>query len=303
LADKGGQHLLDGELAIVARIKGPIPPVLPAAKEKDLDAGLAALLVGGDHVGIDEAGDVDVLVALHQRERADAVADHRRRLEIAGIGGGLHLAGEALQHGVALAGEKGARLFGQGGIAVAVDLPDAGRAAPLDLIEQARAGAVGEDAVAARAQQERLLQRDQRAVDRAGRGERAEIAAGPGLRAAVLGDLREVVAGGQMDERKGFVVAQQDVEAGHQPLDHVAFEQQRLRLGGGDDDLQHRGLGHHAPQPVRQPGRVGVGLHAVLQAARLADIERLALLVEHAVDAGTGRHRPERGTDHRNPGQ
>ena len=55
----------------------------------------------------------------------------------------------------------------------------------------------------------------------------------PGLvaRAAVLGQLREFVVGGQMDERKRLVVAQQHVVARHQALDQVAFEQQRLGLG------------------------------------------------------------------------
>ena len=50
-------------------------------------------------------------------------------------------------------------------------------------------------------------------------------------RAAKLGELREFVVGGQVDERKRLVVAQQHVVARHQPLDQVAFEQQRLGLG------------------------------------------------------------------------
>ena len=44
-------------------------------------------------------------------------------------------------------------------------------------------------------------------------------------------ELRELVIGGQMDERERLVVAQQHVVARHQPLDQVAFEQQRLGLG------------------------------------------------------------------------
>ena len=55
--------------------------------------------------------------------------------------------------------------------------PDARRAASLDLVQQARAGPVGKDAVAARAQQKRLLQGHQGAVDRPRRGKRAEIVA------------------------------------------------------------------------------------------------------------------------------
>jgi len=36
---------------------------------------------------------MDVLMALHQRQGADAVADQRRRLEIEGFGGVFHLTG------------------------------------------------------------------------------------------------------------------------------------------------------------------------------------------------------------------
>ena len=67
----------------------------------------------GDHVGVDDAGDVDVLMALHQRQGADAVADQRRRLEIERSGCDLHLAGEALLHVAAAAGQKGVRLLDQ----------------------------------------------------------------------------------------------------------------------------------------------------------------------------------------------
>ncbi len=82
------------------------------------------------------------------------------------------------------------------------------------------------------------LQRDQGAVDRAGRGEGAEIIAGLVARAAMLGQLREIVVAGEVDVGERLVVAQQHVVARHQALDQVAFEQQRLDLGVGDDDLE-----------------------------------------------------------------
>ncbi len=272
---------------------------MAAAEKEHLDAGLPARLVAGDHIGIDDPGHMDVLVALHQRQRADAVADQRGGLEIERLGRFLHLHREALLDIVAAARQKQLSLLDQPGVFLAADAPDAGRAAALDLEQQARAGPVGEDAVAARAQQKRLLQGDQRAVDRAGRGERPEIGAGLVARAAKLGQLRKIVIGGQVDERERFVVAQQDVVARHQPLDQIALEQQRLGLGGGDDDFERGGLGHHPPQPVRQPGRMGIVLHPALQIARLADVERIALAVEHAVDAGAGRHVAQRRPQYR----
>ncbi len=252
-------------------------------------------LIGGDQIGIDDPRHVNVLMALDHGQSADAVADQPRRLEVERRRRRLHLCREPPLHRTAAARQKGVRLLDQPGIVLAADAADAGRAAPLDLMQQARPGAVGEDAVAARAQEKGLLQRDQGAVDRAGRGERAEIAAARALRAAVLGQLRKVVIGGQMDQRKRFVVAQQHVEARHQPLDHVAFEQQRFRLGMGRDDLHRRGFGDHATQPVRQSRRMGIILHPAPQVARLADIERVALTVEHAVDAGGRRHGLQRG--------
>ena len=251
LADKRAQHVLDRELAIVAREIGAIAPILPAAEKEHLHAGLPGLLIGRDHVGIDDAGHVNVLMSLDQGEGADAVADQPRRLEIERRGGGLHLGREPQLHRAAAARQKGMRLLDQAGILLAADPPDARCAAPLDLVQQAWAGAVGKDAVAARAQQKRLLQGHQGAIDRPCRGERAEIAAALALRAAIFGQLRKVAIGGQMDQRKRFVVAQQNIEARHQPLDQIAFEQQRFCLGMGRDDLHSGGLGHHAPQSVR----------------------------------------------------
>src|SRR5215471_15255698 len=105
LSDKARQHLLDRKLAVVARKIGAVPPVLPAAKEEHFDAGLTALLVGGDDVGVDDRGNVDILMALHQGQGANPVADQTRGLEVEAVGGLLHLAGKTVQDPAALAGE------------------------------------------------------------------------------------------------------------------------------------------------------------------------------------------------------
>ncbi len=110
------------------------------------------------------------------------------------------------------------------------------------------------------------------------------------------------MSGRQVNEWKRFVVAQQDIVARHQPLDQIALEQQRLGLGGGNHDFEGGGLGHHPPQPVRQPGRMGIVLHPALQIARLADVHRIALAVEHAVDAGACRHIAQRRPQDRDAG-
>ncbi len=127
-----------------------------------------------------------------------------------------------------------------------------GAGAAADLIQQARPRAALEKAVRAGADQERALQRRDGAVDRAGRRERAEIAAGPRLRAAMLEDLRRPMVAGDQDIGKRLVVAQQHVEARPQLLDEVGFQQQRFGLGRGRDELDRHGRGDHAQDARRQ---------------------------------------------------
>ena len=176
--------------------------------------------------------------------------------------------------------------------------PTQGAEQRLIWIQQARAGAGGEHGVGAGAQQEHALHRGDGLVHRPGRGERAPVAALARLRAAVLGDLRERMVLGQHQPGIGLVVAQHDVEARLEPLDQVGLEQQRLGLGVGGDDL-HRRRSRDTMRRSRSGRRreLGVGGDALLQAARLADVERVALGIEHAVDAGAGRHGGQRRLD------
>ena len=109
--------------------------------------------------------------------------------------------------------------------------------------------------------------------------------------AAMLQDLRRRMVAGDEDVRKRFVVAQRDAVARRQPFDEVALEQQRLDLGLSRDDLERRRLRHHALQPVGEAVYLDVGGDALLQALGLADIERVALAVEHAVNARPARQR------------
>src|SRR5215208_8257140 len=158
LADKSGQHLLDRELAVVAWEIGAIAPIMPAAEEEDLHAGMPPGLMRRDDVGVADAGDVNVLMSLYQRERANAVADQRRSLEIERLGGPVHLGCKPLLDVAAATGQERLRLLDQPCVIAAVDPGDAGRAASLDLIQQTGTGAIAEHAVAARAQQEGFLQ-------------------------------------------------------------------------------------------------------------------------------------------------
>src|SRR3546814_15790220 len=73
LADEGGQHLLGALALVVAREIGARAIVAPAAEEIDLDAGLPALLMGGQRVRVRHPLDVDVLVGVDRRQGPDAV--------------------------------------------------------------------------------------------------------------------------------------------------------------------------------------------------------------------------------------
>ena len=176
--------------------------------------------------------------------------------------------------------------------------PDAGRRAALDLVLQAGPRAGREHAVRAGAQREGALQRVERAVDRGGRGERAEILVARLARAAVLGELRPFGVAADDDVGERLVVAQQHVEARPEALDQVVLEQQGLGLAVGDHELHAAGVRHHPHEPVLEPGRLGVGGHAAAQRARLADIEHLAVGGDHAIDPRLARQGAHELADH-----
>ena len=205
--------------------------------------------------------------------------------------------GEAALDRAALAGEEIARLPDQLGIFAERNLARTGARAALDLVEQAGPGAVGVETVRAGAQEKRPLQRVQGAEHRAGAGERPEIVAGEIARAAMLDQPRRRMAGAYEDIGEALVVAQRDVVAGLELLDEVGLEQQRLGVRFGGDEHHRMGLRHHP----RDAGRLALGGHiggdALLDRARLADIEHLALGPDHAIDAGPHRRMAPKGAD------
>ena len=189
----------------------------------------------------------------------------------------------------AAAGEEIARFPHQIRIVGERDFPGAWRRAALDLIEQAGSGSIGEKAVRAGAQEKRPLQRVKSAKHRAGARERAEIVAGEIARAAMLDEPRRRMPGAYQDIGKALVVAQRDVVTGLELLDEIGLEQQRLGVRLGGDEHHRAGLRHH---PL-DAARLALGRHisgdALLDRARLTDIEHLALCPDHAIDAGPER--------------
>ena len=113
-------------------------------------------------------------------------------------------------------------------------------------------------------------------------------------------DAREIVILAQQDEGEALVVAQQDVER-RLKRDELRFQQQRLGFELVDD-FHRAALADHALQAVGEPGDLRVIRHPRLQAARLADIEDVALAIQHAIDAGTRLQRPDGLADGIHPG-
>ncbi len=109
----------------------------------------------------------------------------------------------------------------------------------------------------------------------------------------MLDHLRKVMVGGDQHVRERLVVAQQNVVARLEPLDHVELEQQRLDLGVGRHELHRADGGHHPLQAHRQLRRAGIGGDALAQIAGLADVERVAGVPKHAVHAGRSGQRRE----------
>jgi hypothetical protein len=71
-----------------------VAPVLVRADEEHLHAGLPALHVERDDIGLPHAARVDALRRLHVGQRADTVAQRGGALELHRLGGLGHLRGE-----------------------------------------------------------------------------------------------------------------------------------------------------------------------------------------------------------------
>ena len=274
-----------------------MPPILTATNEERLNADLAGLRRQRENVGIAQPFGIDRLAALNEGEGAQPVAQHCGDLEIHGLGGGGHRGAELFLGVLGLARQKGAGILDQFGIGIGADAVDTGRRTALDLVEQARPGAVGKKTVGARTQQKHLLQGVQGLVDRAGAGERAVIARLADARAAMLADARKAMVLAQHDEGETFVVAQQNIVGRAVALDELCFEQQRLGFGIGRYDGHVAGLRHHALQPPRQPVDLDIIADAILQRSRLADIQHIAAGIGHPVDTRAQRQGGEHVAD------
>src|SRR6185437_9969208 len=180
------QNLARPVRAIRLRKIRAVAPVLPGAEEEHLDAIEATLLMHRKDVGLLDAARIDALVRLDGGQRRQTVAVDGGTFEIECARRLFHFAGKLVLHRLAAARQERVGLTHQRRIILELDLARTRRRAALDLVEQTWPRARFEEWIAARAQQERALQRVDGAVDCPDRSERPVILPRPGARAAML---------------------------------------------------------------------------------------------------------------------
>ena len=182
------------------------------------------------------------------------------------------------------------------------NMANARRRTALDLVKQARPGAVVKHRVFAGAQPEYFLQQQDRVLDRPGARVRTEIAVLFFNRAAVVGNARKGrglgsaafgsgLHTGQLEVGIAFIVPKQDVEFRVQRFDQVVFQQQRLGFGAHHRGLHPHDLRHHVADTGAAMVFLEIAGDPLFQVARLADIQHAARSVKVPVNTGQGRQR------------
>jgi hypothetical protein len=178
----------------VLREVGPVAEVAPATHHGQVDAGAAA---GHLHrqdvdVAVDgrEAALVHRLLVQHTRQRADAVAQLGRLLELQRFRVRHHLRLQVLDHLLLFALQEAFGVAHVACIVGGVMKPTQGPEQRLDLVQQAGPRTVLEDRVLAGAQQEDLLQQLDGLLHRPGAGIGPEVAVPAVHRAAEVGHAR-----------------------------------------------------------------------------------------------------------------
>ncbi|MNO52787.1 hypothetical protein D3C76_432150 [compost metagenome] len=255
-----------------------------AAHADQVHAGSARVDHGGDHIHVAAAA-LHALLILHTTQDGDLVAQHRSLLEVQAHGGLLHSGSQFLGQRIAAPFKEHRRMAHILGILLGAHEADARPLAALDLVLQARPGAVAEVAVLALPHEERLLQQVETLANRTCAGIRPEVATFLLLRATMDGQSRVLVLAGEEHVGIRLVVAQQDVVRRPPFLDQRLLEQQRLGFVGGDGGLDLGDLRHQCGGLRRQAGLAEIAGEPLLEVLRLADVEQPGVHIEHAVDA------------------
>ena len=244
---------------------------------EDLRVGVGP--VDGDRDRVERAdGLVGDALALEQAaDGLQPVALQRRLLELLRRRGRLHpLLEVALDLAVA-AGEERDDAIDRLAVLLLGLVADAGRAAALDVVIQAgRAAAAAGLAAVAGAKREHLLQQVERAAHLLRVRVGAEVRAVAAVALAREVDARIVLVDRDRQERIGLVVAQADVEARLVVLDELVLGQQRLGLGGDEQEVDLVDAVDHLDRAARSPPIGEVAGDALADRLRLADVDDLA---------------------------
>ena len=117
----------------------------------------------------------------------------------------------------------------------------------------------------------------------------------------MLQRLRSLMVLADQDMRKRFVIPQDNVEARLQLLDQVRFQKQGFRFARRDHEFHRPRQRDHPRDPLGLPADLRVVGNPRLEVPRLADIQQLARLAEHAIDARLARQPRDMIPDHIRP--
>ena len=269
-----------------------LPPVHhPAvAHVEEVDRQQGRLVVVADDVGIQAGGRRQFLFFRHLLHRAQQVAVDGGFLEAFRFRGCFHALVEAGKQVAVLAVEEETHVPRRLGVALVGDQPlHTGAVAALDVVLQAGPRVLAGQVHPAGGHLEAAVHKLGNAVGEAGREVRAEVERAVFLQSAGDVDARVGLAGGELDVRIGFVVAQQHVEARLVPFDEVVFQRQRFFFIVHHDagDVSH--FAHQRAGLGVQPLAVGkVGAHARPQRLGLAYVDHFFLGVLEQVHPGLG---------------
>ena len=286
LGDELDRDVREPELARVLEVERLAVGEHAVADLEDLRVGVDAVDRDGDRVDRADRVVGDALALQQRAHGAQPVALQRRLLVLLRLGGGVHARSISLLDLLVAAGQERDDAVDRLHVLLTRDVAHARRAAAVDVEVQARrARAPPRLGALAGAQQEDLAEHVERRARALGVRVRAEVGARAAVALAREVDAREVLVHRDRDVRVALVVAQADVELRLVALDQVLLGEQRLGLARQQQHVDVVRLLDHLDGAARD--RVGeVARDALLQRARLADVDDLAGGVLEEVDAG-----------------
>ena len=281
----------DVALALVVEVEALALGEDAVADLEDLRVGVGPLdrypdQVSGAHLLTRDA------LALHQRlDGGEPVAEERGPLELLGLGGLVHLLLEVALDLAIAAGEEAPDGVDVAPVLVGIDVADAWRPTPLDVVVEAGNSrpSAGLGTVAGPVLEE-LAEQLERLPDPARVRVGTEVGAVGTVALTGEVDARELLVEADPDVGVGLVVAQLHVEHRAVTLDELLLGDQRLGLGVGDEEVDRLDLVREAPQGGAAGEMRG---DPFADRLRLADVDHPLVAVHEDVDArGVGQLLP-----------